>query len=298
MTAAHPPLHWALLITLVVMWGSSFVLTKVAVSVLPPAAVAFGRIAVAALLLVALILLARRRLPRSRLAWRYLAIMSVVGYALPFMLISWGQQRIDSGLAGILMAVMPLATLTLAHFFIAGERLTPARASGFGLGFAGIVVLIGPRALLELGGGGTLVAGQLAVLGGALCYAVQSIVARRAPAGDVWVTSAVVLALAACLTAPFGVGSGNWSNVSNAAILAIVALGVISTAAASVVYYRLIALAGPSFLSLINYLIPLWAVALGMVFLDERPDWTSLAALGLILAGIALSQRGARRNVE
>lgn len=287
----HPASHWVLLIGLVAMWGSSFLLTKVAVTSLAPTAVVAGRLLLAALLLGALMLVTRQRVPRPGTVWGYFLAMSLVGNVVPFLLISWGQQSIDSGLAGILMAVMPLTTLVLAHFFVTGERLTRMRVAGFGLGFAGIVILIGPQALIGLGGSMDALLAQLAVLGGAVCYAVNTIVARRRPQCDVWVTAAVVLGFSALLTAPLGALHLPVSNLPAQALWAVALLGVISTAAATVVYFQLVSVAGPTFLSLINYLIPLWAVVMGIAFLGERPDWNALVALLLILGGIALSQR-------
>ncbi|MBD3894467.1 DMT family transporter [Halomonas sp. ML-15] len=278
------------------LWGSSFSLTRIAVAQLTPSMVVMGRNAVAALLLCGLLLVWRRGLPRGRRVWGYMAVIAVIGNAMPFLLISWGQQRIDSGLAGILMAAMPLVTLVLAHFFIDGERLARHRVVGFVVGFAGIVVLIGPAALAELGGQGETLIAQLAVLGASICYAVNTIVARRKPASDVYATSAVVLGMAMLLTLPMALAPV-WSvalpmpDPSAAALWAVVLLGVMSTAAGSVVYFKLIAAAGPTFLSLINYLIPLWAVMIGTLFMAERLAWNHLLALVLILLGVAVSQR-------
>ncbi len=290
----HPLGHWLLLAALVAMWGSSFLLTKVAVTSLPPPLVVTGRLVIAAALLGAVVLVTGRRVVHSRRLWAYFGALAVIGNALPFLLISWGQQRIDSGLAGILMAVMPLVTLVLAHFFIDGERLTRNRATGFVLGFVGIVVLTGPQALASLRGTGEALVAQLAVLGGAVCYAVNTIVARRRPPCDALVTAAAVVTLAALLTAPLlpaGAAGPAWAGAPVAALVAVGLLGVVCTAIATVVYFRLVTLAGPTFVSLINYLIPLWAVVLGVLFMAERPDWSALAALVLILGGIALSNR-------
>lgn len=287
----RPLLHWLLLAALVVMWGSSFLLTKIAVSHLPPPLVVSGRLTIAAVVLLGLVIAARRALPGLGRVWLYFLIMALLGNGLPFLLISWGQQRIASGLAGILMAVMPLATLLLAHYFVAGERLTRSKTAGFGLGFLGIVVLMGPEALTQLQGSGEALLAELAVLGGALCYALNTIVARRRPPCDAWVTAAVVLTLAALLTAPLSVPMLPSPLPTTGALVAVLALGLVCTAAATVVYFQLIQLAGPTFLSLINYLIPLWAVVLGIVFLGERLEWNALAALLLILGGIGLSQR-------
>lgn len=287
----HPLSHWLLLLALVAVWGSSFMLTKIAVSSLAPAHLVSGRLVLAAAVLLVVAVMLGRGVPRGRVVWGYFAVMAVVGNVLPFMLISWGQQRIDSGLAGILMAVMPLTTMVLAHFFVEGERMRGHRMLGFGVGFIGIVVLVGPQALVQLGGSGDLMLAQLAILGGAVAYAINTILARRKPPTDVWVASAAVLALAALLSLPLSLPLGVPLGVPSGAWLALAVLGLVSTAAATVGYFKLVALAGPTFLSQINYLIPPWAVLMGMVFLGERPDWNAVAALILILGGIALAQR-------
>ena len=293
---ARPLTHWALLVALAIIWGSSFALTRIAVVELTPAMVVAGRNMVAALGLLALVLLLGRAWPRGRRVWGFMLAIAVIGNMAPFLLISWGQQRIDSGLAGILMAVMPLVTLVLAHFLVPGETLTRQRLLGFGIGFAGILALIGPAALRELGGYGETLVAQLAVLLAACCYAVNAIVSRHKPASDAWSTSALVLGMAWLLTLPLAVSpylgeSSPGLSLSAGALWAVLVLGIVCTALGSVVFFTLVAAAGPTFLSLINYLIPLWAVVIGILFLGERPEWNHLLALVLILVGVAISQR-------
>lgn len=292
MFGRRPLLHWVLLLALVAMWGSSFMLTKVAVSTLSPSSVVAGRLVIAAVILGIAVMAMGSRFPGWGRQWVFFIAMAVMGNCIPFWLISWGQRGIDSGLAGILMAVMPLATLVLAHIFVEGERLTPNRAAGFAIGFAGIVVLIGPEAVLEATGAGSDLLSKLAVLAGALCYAVATIIARRRPDSDALVAAAGVAIAASVIMAPLAAVNDGLlaSPIPPASLVAVAVLGLVSTAMATVVYFRLIALAGPSFLSLINYLIPLWAVLVGMIVLDEQPQWKALGALALVLSGIALSE--------
>lgn len=293
----HPPGDWARLFALTVLWGSAFLLTKVAVSSLPPDLVVAGRLAVACLLLVPV--LALRRSPGTRKAswgarlWVFLLLIAVLGNVLPFSLIAWGQQRIDSALAGILMAVMPLATLGLSHYLVPGERLTPYRIAGFLLGFSGVLVLMGPDALRGATKGEGSLLGMLAVLGGALCYAISAILARLRPASDALPSAAATTLLAAGLMLPIVLGAGSPElprEPTAASLGAVLALGAFSTALASILYFQLIKSAGPAFVSQLNYLIPLWAVAAGMLFLGERPEPNALHALLLILGGILLVQ--------
>ncbi len=296
-SAGRPLAHWLGLAALVVMWGSSFFLNKVALAALAPTPLVAARIGIAALCLIAVVLVTGRRLNLSARHWLFFLAMAVVGNCLPYWLISWGQQRIDSGLAGILMAITPLSTIVLAHFLVADERLNPLKAIGFLFGFAGIVVLIGPEALLELDGGGTALVSELAVLGGAACYAVSTIIARHRPPGDVLVAAAGILMVGSLIMVPAALFDGPaWSvQISPAVALAVGALGLISTGIAAVVYLKLVTAAGASFTAQLNYLIPPYALIAGAVFLDEQPGWRTVAALALILLGIALGERGRSR---
>lgn len=288
-----------MLLALTVLWGSAFSLTKVAVGGLPPELVVVGRLAVACLLLLSLVLVTARRLPSGRSLWIAYLLIALFGNALPFSLIAWGQTFIDSGLAGILMAVTPLMTLGLSHYFVAGERLTPHRALGFLAGFAGVVVLMGPEALAEIANGGGDLLPMLAVLGGAASYAIAAVLARLRPESDALSSAAATTLLATAMTLPFALGVGarpgpvapgaaHWTAIS--------ALGLFSTATATVIYFRLIRTAGPAFVSQINYLIPLWALLVGIVFLGESPERRHLYALGLILSGVLATHAASRRG--
>jgi drug/metabolite transporter (DMT)-like permease len=290
--------EWSLLLALVALWGSSFLLVRVSLAAFTPVAVTAGRLLIGAAMLGLLLAFSRRQLPRDRRAWWFFTVMALVGNALPFFLIAWGQQTIPSGLTGILMAVMPLVVLLLAHFLVQGERLTPRRLAGFLLGFAGVVVLTAPEARAALVGRDASFLSQLAVLAASTCYGVAAIVARRGPVLNPVVTAGSVLAIAGLAVGALLLASGLRNGeaaalrgpVSLAPGLALLALGALSTALATVVYFQLVARAGATFLSLINYLIPVWAVVMGAVVLGERLPTRAFAALGLILAGVVLAR--------
>jgi drug/metabolite transporter (DMT)-like permease len=291
-----------MLAALTAMWGSSFLFTKLAVSGLAFAHVVVARLVLAAILLVALAVAMRRPLPRGSRTWVFFVLIALVGNLLPFSLITWGQRAIDSGLAGILMAVMPLATLGLAHLFVPGERLTKARVRGFIIGFGGVVALIGPEALLAIGGERGPLLPMLAVLAGALCYGISAILARLRPSTDALTTAAAVTSLAALMALPAAIANGSAvvpDQLSLAVIGSVLFLGVFSTATAMLVYFRLIQSTGPGFTSQLNYLIPLWAVAIGILFLGETPTTSHLVGLVLIFSGILVARQpkrpGARR---
>jgi len=282
-----------LLLALVVMWGSSFMFNRFAVASLPPWTIVAGRIGLAAVVLTAIVYAVGKRLPAPGRIWMPYIVIAIVGNAVPFYLITWGQQVVESALAGILMAIMPLATLVLAHFLIAGEHLTRQRASGFALGFAGIVLLMGPAALAGVGGDAVRIISQLAVLGGALCYALQSVLTRLILKGDIMVSAAATLIVATLVVLPVTLWLDRpWTlSPSAASAAAVVWLGIGPTALATVLYFMLIRSAGPTFMSLVNYLSPCVALGLGLLVMGETPRVTAYFGLALILAGIAWTQR-------
>jgi drug/metabolite transporter (DMT)-like permease len=296
----RPLSHWLLLLALVAMWGTAFMMIGVAVRGFAPATLVAVRLTIAAVLLTGVALLLGQRFPAGRRFWLFSLAIALVGNCAPFWLISFGQQRIDSGLAGILMGIMPLVTMMLAHFFVRGERLNATKASGFVLGFVGLVALMGPQALRGLRGEGTELIHQLAVLGGAVCYAINTIVARHRPPAEPLIAAAGVMVIGSLVMLPVGApgAAGQFAASSAAALVAVIGLGVVATAAGTVVFLQLITVAGPSFASFINYLIPVWALVVGMLVLGEEPKPSALLALVLILCGIGLGEVGNRRLVR
>jgi drug/metabolite transporter (DMT)-like permease len=170
------------------------------------------------------------------------------------------------------------------------------KAAGFVVGFGGLVTLMGPEALLELRGQGTELLYQLAVLGGAVCYAINAILARHRPPADPLVAAAGVMLAGSAMMLPIGAvpASAELILAPSAPLAAMLALSIVATAIATVVFLKLVTVAGPSFTSFINYLIPVWALLMGVVFLGEQPDARVMIALVLILSGIALSEIGSR----
>ena len=282
-----------MLLALAAMWGSAYMFMKIGVATVAPATLVASRLVLAAVVLYAVMRARGLRLPPLGTRWLPFVALAVLGNCLPFYLITWGQQFIDSALAGILISIMPLATMLLAHFFVAGDRMTPARVAGFATGFAGIVVLMGPAALAGFGGSAATAMAELAVLGGALCYAANSVLARRTITADFLVASTAVLVAAGALMVPVALflDHGRTAVPSAASIAAIVWLGTGPTALATVLYFQLIAAAGPTFMAIVNYLSPVVAVLAGVWLLGERPDAAAICGLVLILLGIALSRR-------
>ena len=289
---AHTVKDWGLLAALVVLWGTNFMFIKLGVAAVPPATLVATRLVIGAVILIAVIRAMGYIFPPVGRAWLPYVVLAVVGNCMPFWFITWGQKSIDSALAGVLMAIMPLTTLLLAHFFVAGEHMTRYRVAGFLLGFMGIVVLMGPAALDGLGGSPIEILAQLSVLAGALCYAVNGVIIRVALKGEVMVASAAIIAIAAVISVPVALAvdqpwrlDPSWTAVS---ILAWIGIG--PTAIATLVHLKLIGSAGPTFMSLVNYCIPVVALLVGVALLGEEPGANAYWGLLLILAGIALSQ--------
>lgn len=289
---ARPLVDWASLALLVACWGSTFAFTKVALETMAPMWIVAFRLCIG--LLAVLALLARRgeRLPRNAGIWGWLAAIGALALT-PFFLICWGTRYIDTNLAGILFGIGPLVTIGLAHFVVAGERMTIGRAVGFLVGFAGLVILIGPEALAGIGGAdSTRLFAQLALVGAASGYALQGICAKIMPDISPVQKSAGAFLVAAAASIPLAAMTETVSplEASTRSLIATACMGVFSTGLAGIVMFRLIASAGPTFLSLTNYLIPIFVLVVGVALLGERIHTDSLVALVLIVLGIALSE--------
>jgi drug/metabolite transporter (DMT)-like permease len=278
---------------LALTWGSGFMWAKIALRGLGPTQVVLGQLVVGAAVLAALVTAGRQRWPRGRSTWLHLGVMAVIGTVAPYLLFTWGQQRIPSGLAGVLSAATPLFTLLLA-VGARLEQLSPARAAGLAVGFAGVVVIGGPWR----GGAGAAVSGVAACLAAAVCYAAFYVYARRHLAGHgdpplalaagQLAIGAGLLALAAPLVARQPVA------LSAAVVASVLLLGVLCTAGAYALNYRLIQDEGATAASTVTYLIPVVALALGAAVLGEPVTWRVAAGAAVVLAGVAISQRTAR----
>jgi drug/metabolite transporter (DMT)-like permease len=283
------PSEWVMLIALSVLWGGSFFFQGVAVRELPPLTIVVARVGLAAATLWIALALMGIRVPGSRRVWMAFFGMGVLNNAIPFSLIVWGQAHIGSGLASILNAMTPLFSVIVAHLATGDEKLTPAKLFGVLAGIAGVTVMIGWQALGSLG---LEVAAQLAVLGGALSYGFASVFGRRfrdlgvqpmaTAAGQVTASALLLAPLMLMIDRPWTL-----AMPSMAAVGALVALAVLSTALAYILFFRILAGAGAVNISLVTFLIPPTAMALGIGFLDERLEFNHLIGLGLIGVGLA-----------
>jgi len=282
-------LDYALLVLLAAVWGGSFMLIKLAIETVPPVTMTAARVAIGALLFAAIVLATGRRLPSDPRVWGWAVLTGIFGLALPFSLISWGEEVIDSGLAAILMAGMPLITLILARFVSGNEPLTAPKLVGVGFGVAGLVILIGPESLAALGDDTVR---QMAVVGASFCYAVNAIVTKRISGHDPYSVSAAIMICGSVILLPASLAlDAPWTLQPTAiAWFALAVLGVFPTALASLIMLALLRRQGAGFFAQINFLVPLFGVLWGFIILSERPPATALAALAVILAGIAISR--------
>lgn len=283
---------WFLFSILVVCWGTSFAMSKVALQAVTPEWIAAARLCVGGLVLLAVVIVKRETLPLDRtFIGRYLWL-GLIGNAAPFFIITWGMQFIASGVAGLLMGTIPLIIILMAHFALPGERLTLPRTAGFILGFSGIVVLMGPENLLNISAHGTELIGELAVVLGCLMYGINAISAKRMKLpGTISVSAGVLLAgavlatLAALVQSPFRL-----HEASVPSLLALIGLGLFPTGLATVVWFKAMERTSPTFTTMSNYLVPVFALAFGALTLGEKIGWNVLFALLLVLSGIFVSR--------
>lgn len=291
------PLNWVRLAALGIIWGSSFMLVEIALEGIGPFTLVAARITLAALMLWALCYPICGGLPRRRIVWVFALGSAILSNSLPFALLTWGQTYLPSGVTGVFMAVMPFIALALSHVFVAGERMTGRNVAGLAIGFAGMLVLFGADALRQLAQGEGTALAQVACLIATFCYASGTIVMKRAPDTRPVAFGAATMILAAILSS----GAALWVEGVPRAIpdttsaLSILVLAIGPTAGALLLMLRILEGAGPPFLSLVNYQVPIWAVVFGAVFLGEDISPRLGIALLLILAGLAVSQNLAGR---
>jgi drug/metabolite transporter (DMT)-like permease len=273
------------------IWGASFLFIKEGLEGLAPMQIVLVRVVSGAAVLAAIVAVRRVALPRSRALWGHLAVLAVLANVVPFFLFAWAEQRIGSGMAGILNGATPLLTLAVAVAFLPEERATPVRVAGMVLGFAGVVLIVGPWR--DDAGGGTL-AGQLACVAAAACYGVTFVYTRRfvvsrgepllaLAAGQLSAASLMLLVLA-----PFV--ARDPVDLTASVVASVLTLGVVGTGLAYLLYYALVHDEGATTASMVTYLIPIVAVVLGVVVRDEAVTWNTLAGAAVVIAGVALAE--------
>ncbi|WP_237072667.1 DMT family transporter [Pseudaestuariivita rosea] len=285
-------INWGRIILVGLIWGGAFMAVKIALDGFQPLTLAAGRILIGACALYMLLKLRGGRLPplHDRTLWRFILAIGILSSALPFALLSWGQQYVPSAFAGMTMAALPIFVLPLAHFFVPGDRMSWRKSFAFGIGFIGTTILVGTGGLGEVDGTIELVARTVCIMA-AFCYAVGSIVTRLCPEVDQLALSTAALLVSTIVMVPIALIVEGVPPVPPLIPLsALIYLGLVPTAVAFIIKVAVIRSAGPSFMTLTNYQVPVWSVLFGYFFMQEALPPQLFLALILILSGIALSQ--------
>ncbi|MFN0155552.1 MAG: DMT family transporter [Gaiella sp.] len=291
--------YWPLLLVLAGAWGSSYLFIKLGVDGgLEPAPLMCARLLSSGALLFAVLALRLGLRPSARAlarAWKACVPIGILSATIPMWLVAWGEQRIDSTVAGIAQATVPIFTVLFALRFIPGERSTPARWIGIAAGLVGVGVLTG----VDTSGGWPAVLGTLAVVGASLSYASSNVFAQRSVRsieGPVLATGAMLVGGLALV--PIALFQIPGRAPDGDAVAGLVVLILLGTVLAQLVYYRLLEGYGASRTSLVTYLMPAVALALGVAFLDEPLRAAAVLGLTLILAGVALGSSRLRLPVR
>jgi drug/metabolite transporter (DMT)-like permease len=278
--------QWLLLILLSLLWGGSFLFHGMSVHELPPLTLVLWRAGLAALTLIPVVYASGLRLPSSLRAWSPFLVMSLLNNVLPFLMIARGQREIASGLASVLGATTPLFAVIFARLFPDGEKLTAHRLAGVLVGILGVAILVGPEALI---GNTSSLLGMMLLLGASAFYGMAAQWGRRFKDTPPLVTSATLLTCSTIVMLPVAlIIDQPWQlpAPSASATAAVVALAVLSTAFAYIVYFRIMAVSGPINTTLVALLIPVSAIAFGTVFLNEVLLPRHIA--GALVIGLAL----------
>ena len=290
-------LSYILLVSLATIWGVNFLFIKLAVAEVGPVTNVWGRLVMAALLLYIFMRFSGNRLILSRTYIIFYIAIGSLGSAIPFFLISSAEQTIDAGLAGVLMSPMPLLTLALSAIILRNEKINFLKVLSFFIAAFGLVVLFGFENLSQLGGNNRAeFIAQLIVLLAAICYGVNSIVSKLVPkinfislATGTTIASAILITPFAIIAEPFWL-----EDFGTQSIIAITFQGILGTALANLMFFKIIELKGPVFLSLINFQIPLIAYFSGVIFLGEIIKFNDIISLTMILCALYLNHISSR----
>lgn len=291
--------EWAMLVTLSVLWGGSFFFAEIALESLPPLTIVTLRVGLAAITLWLVVLALKLPIPNSPPIWIAFLTMGLLNNVLPFSLIVWGQSQISSGLAAILNATAPLFGVIVAGILLRDESATPLKITGVVIGFAGVIVMMDLSSIATSG-----LLAQLAILAAALSYACASVYGRRFKATGLnpilvaagQVTGSTLLLLPIALWVD---GNDHYANVPSQVWAAIISLAVFSTAAAYILYFKLLASAGATNILLVTLLVPVSAILLGWLFLEESLQTPHIIGMAMIALGLsAIDGRLWRRASE
>lgn len=280
-----------LLLILATIWGASYLFIKITVNEVPPLTLVAGRLGLGALLMYLFMRWRGFRLPRRRDTWIDLTLLGLINAAIPYVLVSWGEQYIDSSLAALLQATVPLFTALIAHHFTSDERLTPFRILGLLLGFGGVLLLIGISPPENQDTHPNHLYGQLAVIASSVCYAAMAVYTRLrlhdtpplvSSTGQLITSAAFIVPLSLLIERPFHL------SISPAAWGSWLTLTLFGTVIAYIIYFTLLKRIGATFTTMVTYIMPINGLILGALVLKEPINWIILLSLALVLSGALL----------
>ncbi len=281
---------YIVLFALGALWGSSFGAIKIALHGVTPLTVMSVRILLAGAALFLLIQVRKTPFPRGIQNWIKIGWMALFGTLIPFFLVPWGQLQIDSSLAAILMAVNPLFALTLGHFFSDHESFTLRQLLAMLVGFSGILLVFGENAISSINGN---IWAQLAVIGAGLCYTISGVIVSRVRGASADSVSASIFICSSVIVFPLWmILEQPWSlHFETESLLALTHLGLVSTGMAFLMRYYIILRAGAVFLSYVAFIIPMFGILFGILFLGETISVNTMGAVVLILSGVYLGRK-------
>ena len=283
--------NWFLLILLSAIWGGAFTLNKIALDSFTPEVIVAGRLISGSIFLVALIYFLYKKFSINLSQINYYLFMSLVGIVIPFIAIITGQKNIDSAMAGILMATMPISTILLSHIFLDDEKMNKQKFIGFIISFLGVFLLIYRDDLFKDNSISETFESQLLVMLGATLYAFAAIYGKKYKITDPLSASTGTILFATFFMTIYliFIDNSNPNYFDLMLDLNILLLGILCTAIATVIYFQILQTEGASFLSIMNFLIPLWAILFGIIVLSDQFSWNYIFGLLVILFGIKLA---------
>lgn len=283
------------LLLLSAIWGSAFLAIDLSIANFPPFLVAFGRIFIATVFLLIVVFYKKLSFPRDRKSWVILVIAGALNNAVPFYLISWGQQYISSSTAAIMLSFGPFIALILSHFMTHDEKFSIFKLLGVFLGFLGVFILVGGEILSK---DTNALMGQLAVLLATVGYISSGLLIRKLGNINTIVCSTSMLVTATLLMLPFVHFSLLMDEISmNISLISIIYLALIPTAIASLIRVKLVQKVGIQFMSQVSYLIPIFAIFWSWFFLSEIPTISAWIALCLILSGLLVRTTNIKKHI-
>jgi len=285
-----------LLILLACCWGPSFLFIKVAIPYLDPITLTLFRIGVAVILLYLVLKFKGINLPKFGKIWQHFAILGLIGSSIPFSLFNFAEQYISSSLAAILNGMVPLFTIVLAHFSTDNDRLSKSKFWGAIIGFGGLLILVIPK-LFEAK---ATILGVFAILVAVTCYSISFVYSKKNLKGvNPLVSSTSQLMVGTLFLLPLSLIFGNPFNIIYLPILpilAVLSLAFFGTACAFILFYKIIEMASASYVSMVNYMIPIVGMILGIVVLGEDVNLTSIIGCFVIVIGV-MSANGVFRKI-